>query len=92
MNERTYETANGAVLTDDDIEELADEAEAGYDPVQLLNRGGRPLIGSGPAAVIPVRLDPDLQDDLEQAVAREQTTRSDVIRKALHEYLERHPA
>ncbi len=92
MSERTYETANGAVLTDADIDKLADEAEAGYDPADLLKRGGRPLIGSGPAAVIPVRLDPDLQDDLEHAVAREQTTRSDVIRRALHEYLDRHSA
>ncbi len=87
MKKRTYRTAKGAVLTDSDIEKLADEAEAGYDVKELRRRGGRPLIGSGPSQVVPVRLDPDLRKALLKQAKAEKTSQSDLIRRALHMYL-----
>jgi len=45
--------------TDDLVAELAEKAEAGYDVDEILRRpGGRPPIGSAPATVESVRLDP----------------------------------
>ena len=45
---RTYRTKTGRVLTDADIEALADEAERGYDVERLAKRPGRPRMGSRP--------------------------------------------
>lgn len=47
-------TASGRPITDPDIEKLAAEAEAGYDPDALIARRGkrgRPTLGSSPASV-----------------------------------------
>ena len=48
---RGFRTNGGRVLSDDDLQALADEAERGYDVDRLVNRGGRPRIGSAPALV-----------------------------------------
>jgi uncharacterized protein (DUF4415 family) len=87
-SERRYVTATGKVLTDDDIESMADEAEAGYD-VGVLNqrRRGRPMLGRAPAEVVPVRLDPDLRRAVEARAEAEQRTTSEVIRAALRQYV-----
>jgi dCTP deaminase len=42
VNQTLYRTKSGRVLTDDDIERLADEAEAGYDVSHLVERRRRP--------------------------------------------------
>ena len=47
----------------------------------------RPSIGSGPAQLVPVRIDPDLLESLRARAIREHATNSDVIRAALREYL-----
>jgi hypothetical protein len=52
---KTYGTSRGHVIDDDTIETLAAEAEAGYDVTKLRRRGGRQLMGSAPAEVVPVR-------------------------------------
>jgi hypothetical protein len=80
-------TSRGKPITDADIERMADEAEAGYPPERLRPRGGRPAMGSAPADVVPVRLDPELRAAVEQRAAADATTSSDVIRRALREYL-----
>lgn len=51
-------TSRGKPITDADIERLADDAEVGYDITTLRPRSGRPAMGSGPAEVVPVCLDP----------------------------------
>ena len=58
---KTYTTATGRQLTDADIDAIADEVEhREYDTETLkTRRRGRPLLGSGPAAVVAVRLDPE---------------------------------
>ena len=86
---KTYRTASGKVLTDADIEALADEAEQGYDVETLTTRRrGRPMLGSAPAEVVPVRLDPTLKDAVEARAAAEHMTTSEVIREALRRYLD----
>ncbi len=76
-------------LTDAQIDALADEAEAGYDVDQILRsrRGGRPLLGSAAASVESVRLDPDLKRDLLLRATADRTSVSEVIRRAIGEYL-----
>ena len=55
---KTYgKTARGAPITDELIDKLAKQAEAGYDVDEILRRrGGRPPIGSAAASVESVRL------------------------------------
>ena len=86
---KTYgRTASGEPITDELIEKLAKEAEDGYDVDEMLNRRrGRPLIGSGPARVESVRLDPELRESLEIRAARDRESVSALIRKALRQYL-----
>ena len=81
-------TRSGRTVDDDLVDELDEKAERGYDVDEILRRrGGRPPIGSGPASVESVRLDPELQRALAERAERDQETTSSVIRKALHNYL-----
>lgn len=71
------------------IDALADEAERGYDVEEILRRrrGGRPPLGSAAASVESVRLDPELKRDLLLRAARDHTSVSEIIRRAISEYL-----
>lgn len=80
-------TKAGVELTDDVLDELAEQAEAGLDVTNLRRRPGRPSMGSGPADSLPVRLDPELRRALDERAAAEHTTASDVVREALRRYL-----
>jgi len=51
----------GVELTDEVLERMAREAEAGLDVTSLRRRPGRPAMGSGPAETLPVRLEPELR-------------------------------
>lgn len=86
---RTYKTKTGKVLTDADIEAMADEAERGYD-VEMLKtrRRGRPMLGSAPSEVVPVRLDPDLKQAVEARAEADHTSTSEIIRQALRHFLD----
>ena len=87
---KTYgRTASGVVITDELIDKLAKEAEAGYDVDEILRRRrGRPPIGSGPATVESVRLDPELRETLARRAEQDGEATSSVIRKALRQYLQ----
>lgn len=87
---KTYgKTANGAPITDELIEKLSKEAEKGFDVDEILRRRrGRPAMGSGPAKVESVRLDPELSQALSERSDRDREATSSVIRRALREYLE----
>jgi hypothetical protein len=80
-------TSGGVPPTDDEIERLANEAEAGYNPGQLRPRGGRPMMGSAPASVVPVRLDPELRAAVEARATEDHTTASEIIREAIKRFL-----
>lgn len=92
MTKRTYgTTASGEPIDDDLIEQLADEAEAGYDVDEMISRRGkrgRPRLGSAPSTVESVRLDPELKDLLARRAQREGVPVSEVIREALRHHLE----
>ena len=81
---------DGTPITDTDIEAMADQARRGYDADTVLRRrrGGRPSLGSAAASVESVRLDPELKRALLLRAAREQVSVSEVIRRALGEYLQ----
>jgi hypothetical protein len=69
------------------VDELAGPIEGrGRRPARA-NVGPTP-IGSAPAEVVPVRLDPGLRAAVEARAAAEQTTTSDVIREALRRFLD----
>lgn len=88
-NPKTYRTKTGKVLTDAEIDAMADEAEHGYDVEQLkARRRGRPLLGSAPADVVPVRLDPDLKQAVDARAEADHTTASEIIRQALRRFLD----
>jgi hypothetical protein len=86
---KTYKTKTGKVLTDADIERLADEAEQGYDVgVLKRRRRGRPMIGEAPSEIVPVRLDPALRQAVDARAEADETTASDIIRQALRRFLD----
>jgi hypothetical protein len=85
------DTRSGRPITDEEIEKLAAEAEAGYDAERLIgrrNKRGRPTIGNAPASVESVRLDPELRRQLLERAQADRTTPSELIREALRRYLE----
>lgn len=69
MTDRAYTTKSGTTLTAADIEQVADEVATADHDVKALKRrrGGRPLVGSAPAEVVPVRLDPELRSAASRA-------------------------
>jgi hypothetical protein len=91
MVERVYgHTKSGEPITDEMIEQLADEAERGYEPGQLRDRPrgpGRPPLGEAAKMAESVRLEPSLRDAAARRAESEGTTISEVIRRALREYL-----
>lgn len=86
---KTFRTKTGRVLSDADVEAISAEVETDDYDVQELKakRRGRPAMGSGPADVVPVRLEPELREAVEARATEDETTTSDVIRRALREFL-----
>lgn len=64
---KTHRTRSGRTLTDEEIDALSTEvAETDYDVEALkTRRRGRPSMGSAPADVVPVRIDPELRAAIE---------------------------
>lgn len=86
---KTKRTIGEVPPTESLIEELAAKAEAGFDVDDTLGRRrGRPAIGSAPATVESVRLDPELRGSLRRRAEQNQESVSSVIRKALRQYLD----
>jgi hypothetical protein len=83
-----YGTVGGAPITEELMERLADEAEAGFSPEQI--RGpGRPRLspGQGPSAIVQVRVDDALQRRLADRAVEDGTSVSAVVREALRLHL-----
>ncbi len=79
------ETISGEPVTDEQIRKWADDAEDGFD-VDDLRRRGRPRLGDGPSTVIPVRMDDDLLDALNEKAVHDGITRSEAIREAVRSW------
>ena len=86
----THKTKSGRVLTDAEIDALADEVEVVDYDIEVLKtrRRGRPAMGSGPAEVVPVRIDPELKAAVEARAEADDTTTSEVIREAIRRFLD----
>lgn len=89
-NEKEHRTRTGRTLTDEDIDAIAREVEeTDYDTEALkTRRRGRPPMGSGPADVVPVRIDPELRAAIEARAEADHTTTSEIIREALRRFLD----
>ena len=91
MSEGTFgHTRTGKPIDDEMIEGLADEADRGYEPGQLAGqrRGpGRPPLGDAAKVVESVRLDPGLRVETAERAAAEGVSVSEIIRRALRQYL-----
>lgn len=87
---KTHKTKTGRILTDAEIDALADEVEVSDYDIEVLKtrRRGRPAMGSGPAEVVPVRIDPELKAAVEARAKADETTTSEVIREAIRRFLE----
>lgn len=81
----TGETIGGKAVTDEQIRKWADDAEEGFG-VEELRRRGRPRLGDGPSTVIPVRMDDDLLDALNEKAEHDGISRSEVIRDAVRSW------
>ena len=81
-------TVGGVPITEQFIERLADEAEAGFSPEQM--RGpGRPRLspGQGPSGIVQVRVDDALHRRLASRAVEDGTSVSTVVREALRLHL-----
>jgi hypothetical protein len=76
--------------TDDQIQRMADEAEAGYDVDAVLSRRrGRPAKGEEAGTLYSLRLEPALRARLNQRAEQETRPAAEVLRTALEQYLDR---
>jgi predicted HicB family RNase H-like nuclease len=81
-------TKDGTVLTSEEVERLADEAEAGYE-LATARRAGRPSLTGRPdhSPHVSFRAPPELRAKAEQRAAREGKTVSQLAREAFEKYL-----
>ena len=72
------------MVADEQIQQWADEAEAGYDVEELKRRGrGRPGRGAEPMQVVTVRLIAEEIEALDDIAKKQHLSRSEAIRRAL---------
>ncbi|WP_249011173.1 ribbon-helix-helix domain-containing protein [Conexibacter sp. DBS9H8] len=77
------ETVDGAPVSEEQIARWQQQAAAGLD-VDGLRRRGRPRLGtSGESPVIPVRMDAELLEALNERASRDGVSRSEAIREAV---------
>lgn len=87
----TRQTKTGRTLSNAELDTIAAEVETTDYDVETLKqqrKPGRPAMGSGPAEVVPVRIDPELRAAIEARAEAESTTTSAVIREALRKFLD----
>lgn len=73
-----------SMVSEEQIQQWADEAEAGYDVGEMKRRGrGRPGRGAEPMQVVAVRLTAEELAAVDAIAQREHISRSEAIRKAL---------
>lgn len=86
----THTTKTGRIMTDEELDAIADEVESTDYDVEALKarRRGRPAMGSGPAEVVPVRIDPELRAAIEARAEADHTSTSEIIRRALRKFLD----
>lgn len=79
-----FSSYDNHMASEEQIQQWADEAEAGYDVEELKRRGrGRPGRGAEPMQVVAVRLTAEELHALDAAAAKSDMSRSEAIRAAL---------
>ena len=86
--QKTYRLKSGIVVNDSDIQRMADDvAMRDFDLSKFTRLPGRPLMGKAVAEVVPVRIEPSIVKSIDRRAKKEGTTRSDIIRQAITNYL-----
>ena len=86
--QKTYRLKSGIVVNDSDFERMAhDVATRDFDLSKFTRLPGRPLMGKAVAEVVPVRIEPSIVKSIDRRAKKEGTTRSDIIRQAITNYL-----
>ena len=86
--QKTYRLKSGIVVNDSDIRRMADDvATRDFDLSKFTRLPGRPLMGKAVAEVVPVRIEPSVVKSIDRRAKKEGTTRSDIIRQAITNYL-----
>lgn len=84
-------TKGGRLITDEDLDRMAQEAEAGYDLSAWTRRPGRPTIDAatdrGHSPKIETRVPAAVREDLQRIAAEDGTTVSAVLRSIVEEYV-----
>lgn len=79
----------GKPLTSAYAEQLAEEAERGFDPASLVSLGGRPsLSDSGDSPQLRFRLAAEKRAKIEHIASQKHTSVSHILREAVDRYLE----
>src|SRR5215210_4680513 len=79
---------NGQILTEEVIEALAREAEAGFDPARVRpRRVGRPSLGEGISPRVQFRVDPATYEALLAKARAEDRGVGEIARATLERYL-----
>jgi hypothetical protein len=74
---------HGREVSETEIDQWVEEAEAGYDVEELKSRTGRPARGAEASQVVPVRLTAEELVAVMARAEREHLNRSEAIRAAL---------
>jgi hypothetical protein len=84
-----FTTSSGEVLTDEDIEALADEAEHGYDLDKAIKvTVGRPSLGTkGVSPRLSFRATPELYRAVQRRAKKEGRSVSDLAREAVSQFV-----
>ena len=86
--QKTYRLKSGIVVDYSDIQRMADDvATRDFDLSKFTRLPGRPLMGKAVAEVVPVRIEPSVVKSIDRRAKKEGTTRSDIIRQAITNYL-----
>ena len=81
-------TKLGTAVTDRDVEELAREAEMGYDLTTAKRRRvGRPSLSRGTSPRVQFRIEADVFEQAKKKAASESRSLSDVGRELFSEYV-----
>ena len=87
MTKATRRGADGQEMDEEFWQRAEEKAEAGLDASRLRRRAGRPTLGEEPAGLTAVRLPRHMRERLDERASRDHATTSEVIRRALEQYL-----
>lgn len=85
MTKNPKRTSTGRVLSDDEIDQIADEVSRNDADIKELRtrKRGRPLAGIAPGEVVAVRMEPSLRASLARQAAHDASSVSEVVRSAV---------